>query len=778
MNDEMNGSVAVSCLAIGLMTSLAAYFVFGVSAVTATLLFLPAKALARDIINNDGVGIVRSALVLAAFPLIPALSDRAYELILSKCEGVERAREALSSNAFAARVVLSIAAMFILHTIAGIIAGITGGITFPNRLHKVMQKAIDLIGSFLMLLAGIALVRSFDENVMRLSPVVKIIVALGIGGVFALAIRRILSKEYYSHASAKRGARSAGTTRLKTTPDTKLRDVVGMDEAKEQIKLRMIEPLKNPGKAARYGLKVGGGVLLYGPPGTGKTMLARGIAGELGLPFYMITAADVFGKYVGESEKNIRAIFSEIRKNALSVVFIDELETLFPSRDKDVHETTRKVISVILQELDGLDQSKNPVLLVGATNVPWMVDEAFLRPGRFDVKIFVGLPGREARVKMIAKALSKGSIRGESELAEYIADNTKNYSGADLNGIADRMRQVAYARSASAYTRAIADEAIAAVKPTANGALMDQIHDWEAQVSGGSAMVKKRAEGSVAATAGAPREKRVTLKDVAGMEDVKKQIQLRLLEPLRNATLARHYGITAGGGMLLYGPPGTGKTLIARAVAGELDLPFYMITSADIFGKYVGDAERNVKRIFRDIRKNDLSVVFIDELETLFPKRTENVHETTRKVISMLLQELDGLDDEKNPMLLIGATNVPWMVDEAFLRPGRFDVKVFVGLPDFEARRYIIDRAINKGEVRYEEGIDAHIASKTEGFSGADMKGVFEKMRQAAFYRRLPYYTKALADEILATCTSSASGEILAGIAEWEKRQNGQRLDI
>ena len=770
MNDEIHGGATVSCLAIGLMASLVAYFVFGVSAVTAMLLFLPAKALARDIINNDGFGIVRSALVLAAFPLVPALSDRAYELILSKCDGAANAREALSSNAFVVRTVLSIVSMFILHTVAGIIAGITGGVTIPNGLHKVMQKAMDFIGSLLMLLAGIALVRSFDENVIRLSPVVKIIVALGIGGVFALAIRRILSKEYYSHTSAKSGARSAETTRLKSTPATKLCDVVGMNEAKEQIKLRMIEPLKNPGKAARYGLKVGGGVLLYGPPGTGKTMLARGIAGELGLPFYMITAADVFGKYVGESEKNIRAIFSEIRKNSLSVVFIDELETLFPSRDKDVHETTRKVISVILQELDGLDQSKNPVLLVGATNVPWMVDEAFLRPGRFDVKIFVGLPERDARVKMISKALSKGSIRAERELAEYIADSTKNYSGADLNGVADRMRQIAYARSASAYTRAIADEAVAAVKPTANGALMDQIHDWEAQVSGGSAMVKKRAEGSGAAATGATREKQVTLKDVAGMEDVKKQIQLRLLEPLRNATLARHYGITAGGGMLLYGPPGTGKTLIARAVAGELDLPFYMITSADIFGKYVGDAERNVKRIFRDIRKNDLSVVFIDELETLFPKRTENVHETTRKVISMLLQELDGLDDGKNPMLLIGATNVPWMVDEAFLRPGRFDVKVFVGLPDFEARRYMIDRAINKGEVRYEEGIDAHIASKTEGFSGADMKGVFEKMRQTAFFRRLPYYTKALADEILATCTSSASGEILSGIAEWEKR--------
>ena len=113
--------------------------------------------------------------------------------------------------------------------------------------------------------------------------------------------------------------------------------------------------------------------------------------------------------------------------------------------------------------------------------------------------------------------------------------------------------------------------------------------------------------------------------------------------------------------------------------------PFYAISSADIFGKYIGESERNIKKIFRDIRKNELSVVFIDELETLFPKRTGDVHETTRKVISLLLQELDGLDDGKNPILLIGATNVPWMVDEAFLRPGRFDVCIYIGHHKIEA---------------------------------------------------------------------------------------------
>ncbi len=169
-------------------------------------------------------------------------------------------------------------------------------------------------------------------------------------------------------------------------PSVRLDDVAGMEDVKRQIRLRMIEPLQHPEEAKKHGLKIGGGILLYGPPGTGKTFIAKALAGELDLPFYTITAADIFGKYVGQSEKNIRTLFEETRKNPLSVVFIDELETIFRKRTGDIHETTQKVISVILQELDGVKDGKNPFLLLGVTNAPWMIDEAFMRTGRFDVK--------------------------------------------------------------------------------------------------------------------------------------------------------------------------------------------------------------------------------------------------------------------------------------------------------------------------------------------------------------------------------------------------------
>ena len=514
--------------------------------------------------------------------------------------------------------------------------------------------------------------------------------------------------------------------------------------------------------AAFYGIGIGGGMLLYGPPGTGKTFIAKAVAGELGLPFYAITAADVFGRYVGESERNIRKIFADIRKNRLSVVFVDELETLFPKRTRDVEESTRKVISVLLQELDGIDGGRNPVLLLGATNVPWMIDEAFMRPGRFDVRVFVGLPDFAARQQMFVSAFAKGSVPHTSGLTAYLAERTENYSGADINGVMSRLRQTAYERRLPAYTVALADEILSETAPSATGDILDAIREWEATSVG------EKAKNAIRGTTHVAERPTTKLSDVAGMEDVKEQVRLRLIEPMAHQTLAGKYGLSVGGGMLLYGPPGTGKMFFARAVAGELELPFYMVTAADIFGKYVGESERNVRKLFADIRKNPLSVVFIDELETIFPKRTQEVHETTRKVISLLLQELDGIDRSKNPILLLGATNAPWMIDEAFMRPGRFDVKVFVGLPDFNARRQMLIAAFDEGDVPHEPGLTAHMAEKTEGFSGADLRGVMARLRQMAFDRRLQQYTYDLSDEVLSASSPATNVETVRRIREWE----------
>ena len=262
----------------------------------------------------------------------------------------------------------------------------------------------------------------------------------------------------------------------------------------------------------------------------------------------------------------------------------------------------------------------------------------------------------------------------------------------------------------------------------------------------------------------------VKLDDVAGMQNVKDQIRLRLIEPLKTPEEAKKHGLKVGGGILLYGPPGTGKTFLAKAVAGELNLPFYSITSADVFGKYVGESENNIRNLFREARQNPLSVIFIDELETIFRKRTESVHETTQKVITVILQELDGINDKQNPIMLLGATNTPWMIDEAFLRTGRFDILAYVGLPDAEARKKIIRNSFK--DVQYPVAEDAveYLTEHSHGLSGADLKGVAQKIKQTAFDRRLSSYSKELFAECLKGVTPSCSAEITRNIELWEKK--------
>ena len=262
-------------------------------------------------------------------------------------------------------------------------------------------------------------------------------------------------------------------------PNVRLDDVAGMQKVKDQIRLRLIEPLAHSDEAQKHGLKVGGGILLYGPPGTGKTFIAKAIAGELDLPFYAITSADVFGKYVGESENNIRSIFREARKNPLSVIFIDELETIFRKRTESIHETTQKVITLILQELDGINDWQNPILLLGATNTPWMIDEAFLRTGRFDVMAYVGLPDAEARKKILQNAFKDVSYTVDPEGIDFLVDATEGYSGADLNGVAQKVKQLAFVQKATVYNRQIFEKALTDSSPSCNSETADRISAWE-----------------------------------------------------------------------------------------------------------------------------------------------------------------------------------------------------------------------------------------------------------------------------------------------------------
>ncbi|MCQ4120945.1 ATP-binding protein [Rhodococcus tibetensis] len=217
----------------------------------------------------------------------------------------------------------------------------------------------------------------------------------------------------------------------------------------------------------------------------------------------------------------------------------------------------------------------------------------------------------------------------------------------------------------------------------------------------------------------------ITFVDVAGMEDVKNTLRMKLLLPIQKPELFAAYGKTAGGGLMLYGPPGAGKTHLARATAGELGADFIDVGLADILDMWVGSSERNLHSIFQMARRRTPCVLFFDEVDALASRRSD-MRGHSRHVINQFLAELDGVDDRANEgILVLAATNAPWYVDTAFRRPGRFGEMVFVPPPDAKARAAILE-ILCRGKPTTRLDMNA-LAAATEGFVGADLEGVLER---------------------------------------------------
>lgn len=248
--------------------------------------------------------------------------------------------------------------------------------------------------------------------------------------------------------------------------------------------------------------------------------------------------------------------------------------------------------------------------------------------------------------------------------------------------------------------------------------------------AGGRSAPVSQAEGTADASEWMVSERPgLRLDDVAGLEDVKEQIRIRMIYPFAHPDLAQRFGIKKGGGLLLYGPPGTGKTMLAKAVAGEIEAAFFTVKPSEIMSKWVGEAEQNIARLFNEARKNERAIIFIDEVESLVPKRSGSHSTVMQRVVPQILSEMEGFasgKEKEKALLFMGATNEPWSLDEAVMRPGRFDERVHVSLPDFEARRKILEIHLADKPLADDVSLD-EIARMLEGYSGADIRRICEK---------------------------------------------------
>lgn len=228
----------------------------------------------------------------------------------------------------------------------------------------------------------------------------------------------------------------------------------------------------------------------------------------------------------------------------------------------------------------------------------------------------------------------------------------------------------------------------------------------------------------------------VTFDDIAGMEDAKKIIDEMVIYPMKSPEKAKALGLNPGGGVLLFGPPGTGKTMLGKAIAGALDAPFYYASGADLRSKWYGESEQRLSQLLNAAKAQPVAVVFLDEVESLLPKREEGSHAADNRVVTQFLADLGGFKDSKNLLLILGATNKPWAIDEAVFRTGRFDEKVYIGPPDLPAREKILELNLKNAQV--EDGLDLHsLAEGMENASGSDMAAVVSAAKRAALGRAI-----------------------------------------
>ena len=228
----------------------------------------------------------------------------------------------------------------------------------------------------------------------------------------------------------------------------------------------------------------------------------------------------------------------------------------------------------------------------------------------------------------------------------------------------------------------------------------------------------------------------ITFDDIAGMEEAKRVIDEMVLYPMKAPEKARALGLNPGGGVLLFGPPGTGKTMLGKAIAGALDAPFYYASGADLRSKWYGESEQRLSQLLKAAKAQPVAVVFLDEVESLLPKRTEGSHAADNRLVTQFLSDLGGFKDSLNLLLVLGATNKPWDIDEAVFRTGRFDEKVYIGPPDRAAREKILELNLKGAQTAADVDFRS-IAQGMEGASGSDVAAVVSAAKRAALGRAI-----------------------------------------
>lgn len=497
----------------------------------------------------------------------------------------------------------------------------------------------------------------------------------------------------------EKDSRSAASQRLS------YEDIGGLKPQLQRIREMIELPLRYPELFERLGIDPPKGVLLYGPPGCGKTLIARAIAQECEANFFSVSGPEVIHKFYGESEAHLRKIFEEASRKSPSIIFLDEIDAIAPKREQVLGEVEKRVVAQLLALMDGLNR-RHHVMVVAATNLPNLLDPALRRPGRFDREITIPIPDRNGR-REILEIHSRGMPLAENVATERLADITHGFVGADLE----------------ALCREAAMSCLRTIIPDLDLGMRAVPYEQLARL-------EVRMEHFMAALAeiepSAIREVFVEVPnvhwdDIGGLAYTKERLIEAVEWPLKYGDLFLRAGIHAPKGILLVGAPGCGKTLMAKAIATESQVNFISVKGPELLSKYIGESERGVREVFHKAKQAAPCIVFFDEIDALVPARGEGGGDNpvADRVLGQFLAEFDGVE-ELQGVLVLGATNRLDRLDNAVVRPGRFDEIIEIPPPDCTDREAIF--RVHLSNKPLASGIDAALlAKRTDGWSGAQI---------------------------------------------------------
>ena len=497
-------------------------------------------------------------------------------------------------------------------------------------------------------------------------------------------------------------------------------DVGGRHNEIKLVKELIEIPLRFPQVYSHLGITLPRGVIFHGPPGVGKTHLALAVANEIDAHCFYINGPEIVSSQFGETETNLREIFHEAGHHTPSIILIDELDVIAPKRSEGGSPTTMRMVSQLLTLLDGLKKMEG-VIVIGTTNRLDSVDPATRRPGRFDREIFFGPPDSAGRLEILrihsrAMPLSEKAVDYLDELAQAL----HGFVGADL-------MELCREAGLNALRRKFGDGAGYSVFPQA---AVEELTVEKTDFEHTLGKVSPSAMREVLVTV-----PDVSWEDIGGLTEAKEELREFVQMSLKKAEASAATKIKPPPGILLHGPPGTGKSLLAQAVAREFQANFIQIKGPEIFSKWLGESEAELKYIFQLAHRVLPCIILFEQIDTIAPRRGRDVGvQAVERVVSQFLAEMDSIQPMSG-IVVLGTTNRLDLIDPALLQARRFGTHILVPLPNEIQRRQILRihlrDVILDSKVNLKEVVQM-VSADTEGFSGAELESICHRAKMQA----------------------------------------------